>query len=168
MGAKPKSGQSERGAALLLVSFMMVIVLVGGLAAVAVTSGELASSRGYRTRQITLSCANGGLERIRANMPDVDVATGVNEGLTLNGIADAVTMRAGHYSSTGTPQASVAAIDTSDYDVSALFSGENITNVIGGSEGPKAYRATAVCEGSGFGAREVQIVFRYGTAAGAR
>jgi Tfp pilus assembly protein PilV len=170
--------RSERGAALLLVSFIMVIVLVGGLAAVAVTSGELASSRGYRTRQITLSCANGGLERIRANMPDFSAASAVSQGLTIGSTVDAVTMRAGHYASSGTPQASVEALDPSDYDAAALFTGENITNVLLGAPagggvgsddaGLQVVGATAVCEGSGFGAREMQVIFRYGSAMGAR
>lgn len=165
--------RSERGAALLLVSFIMVIVLVGGLAAVAVTSGELASSRGYRTRQITLSCANGGLERIRANMPDISAASVVSQGLTIGGTANAVTASAGHYG--GTPPTSVRALDTSEYDAAALFTGENITNVLGtggggggNDAGLQVIGATAVCQGSGFGAREMQTIFRYGTAMGAR
>ncbi len=144
----------ERGAALIVVSFIMAIVLVGGLAAIAISSAELSSSRGYRTRQTAQACAQAGLEHARATLPD-DTATGALGSLTY------MTAHYGDSSATNT----VMALEASSFDAASLYDGENVTNSLGGgggSGGVQVMSVIAKCSGSGYGEREMQMIFRYG------
>ena len=164
--------RSERGAALLLVSVLMVIVLVGGLAAVAVTSGELASARGYRARQVAMACAEAGLAQVRATIPDVTNAKIVDGTFKIGAVNSAVRYRAGHYDTGNIAQDAVSVLDPSSFDAAALLEGENITNNLGlsggvGEDGSITDMAvlgvTSTCGGSGYGAREMEMVFLWGT-----
>jgi hypothetical protein len=161
----------ERGIALLVVTVILVIVLVGGLAAVAITSGQLDSSRGFRARQSSQSCAEAGLEKIRAVMPDLAAANLVTGSLNAGG---ALTYAAGHYAGASGGTA-VETLSPAAFDGAALFSGENITNSLGAgavgsgsSVGVGLYSATSVCSGTGSPPREMEIVFRYGNVLGSR
>lgn len=147
----------ERGAALVIVSFIMAILLVGGLAAVAITSGELASSRGYRSRQVTQACAQAGLEHVRAALVDTPA-----DEIEIEETLGPVTYRTAHY---GGLASTVTELSASSYDSAGLYDGENVTNAIsgGGSGGVQVLAVTTQCSGSGFGEREMQMVFRYGT-----
>ncbi|MBI5510362.1 MAG: hypothetical protein HY903_16525 [Deltaproteobacteria bacterium] len=161
----------EHGMALLVVVVIMAIILVGGLAAIAITSGELDSSRGFRARAVTQLCAEAALEQIRAAMPDEAAANLVRDGAITVG-ASSLSYQAGHYAS-GSAQVGVKAVSASGYDAAALYSGQNITNSLGPTAGTspggvKVVSATATCKGTGYPEREVQIVFRYGTPAADR
>ena len=153
---------TERGSALLVVSFVLIIVLVGGLAAVAVTSGELSSSRGYRTRQVTRTCAEAAIEHARARKQVSDVKQVTD---TLGNL----TYRTGHYGD-ASAQDTFEPLDASSFDAVALFEGENITNAMfdGSSEDLQILAATATCSGSGYGEREMELIFMYGNPRGAR
>lgn len=161
--------RDEQGAALLVVMCVMLAVLVGGLAAVAVTSGELGGAGGYRTRQTTEACAAAGLEKMRSLMPAATFADSegsVNAGVTLS-------YKAGHFDGPKGSEPFVV-LDVSQYDAAALYAGQNITNMLGKAAGGDLRNSlnlistTAVCEGVGHGKREMQLVFRYGTPAGMR
>lgn len=163
---------SERGMALIFVTILLVVVLVGGMALVATTSGELSSSRGYRARAVTDACAEAALQKVRALMPDVTFSQFDGTGGQLPVGSTTLTYRPSHY--TGDGDAPVVILDAAQFDVSALFAGENITNVMGTvaggnlQEGINVVSTTVVCGGGGYGTREMQVVFRYGTAMGAR
>jgi Tfp pilus assembly protein PilX len=132
---------SERGTALIVVSFVLIIILVGGLAAIAVTSGELSSSRGYRTRQVTRTCAEAAIERARAIVATTTQASGTLGNLTY---------QTGHYGDSSA-QDTLTPLDAGSFDVVALFEGENVTNAMfdGSSSGLQVLAATATCSGSG-------------------
>ncbi len=152
----------ERGAALLLVTIILIVVLVGGLAAVAVTSGELSSSRGYRTRQVSEACANIALEKVRATleMPDLTAELATSGTITAGG--SSLDYKVGHY---GTGVAAVRVLDAASFDTASLDAGENITNSLAPGGGLKQVLAvTAVCPGqspntTGYGEREVELIF---------
>ena len=151
----------QRGTALLVVSFVLIIILVGGLAAVAVTSGELSSSRGYRTRQVTRTCAEAALERTRAI-----VAAGTTQA---TGSLGTLTYQTGHYGDTSA-QDTLVALDAGSFDVVAMFEGENVTNALfdGSASGLQVLSATATCAGSGYAEREMEMIFMYGNPMGTR
>ena len=164
------SQQSERGAALLLVTFILIVVLVGGLAAVAITTGELNSSRGFRTREAALACGGAALQNIRSQMPtwaassDWTSANAWSDTLQVAAGGTSLTTKSGHYSGTMT---SIAPIDSKSFDASALFSGANIANKLAGSGGGmQVIRATAICVDTSimpaYPTREVETIFRYG------
>lgn len=173
--------KAERGVALLTVAVVMVVALVLGLAAVAITSGELSSSRGFRTRAATDACVEAAVEKIRNLLPSAEVTAFGDiasstwfDGSQGSWVTPSGTMKhgPGHYS--GPADEAFIELDATDVDLSALFMGENITNVMGtvrgGSlaEGYHVLSAVAVCEGAGSGKREMQLVVRYGTPTGAR
>ncbi len=150
---------------MLVVVIVLALVLAGGLAAVAITSGELSGTQGYRTRITTEACAQLAIERIRAL-----IATG-NLGIDFAATAGTTTIgsttlsfRGGHYNNDGaTP---VTVLDPGSYDVTSNYEGENATNSMGGGAiSRKVLSTTAICSGPGYGTREVQVVFRYGVGA---
>lgn len=159
----------ERGAALLTVVMILIVVLIGGLAAIAITNGELGSSRAFRGQAATEACANAALERVRALLPD---ATFDETAGSLAVGESTFAFRGSHY--TGDRGSSpIVALDATNFDANALYQGENITNNMGtvtGSmaEGYRVLSTTAICAGPGFGAREMQFVFRYGVSTGGR
>ena len=155
--------QNERGASLIVVVVVLVVILIGGLAAIAVTSGQLSKTRGFRTKAVDEACAEAGLARMRAMMPNVS-SFDATEG-TISGSGIELTYRAGHYDGDGTSPLEV--LDPSTYDASSLYVGENIANVLGSggggnlSTGVHLIRMTAVCGGTGHGTREVETIFKY-------
>lgn len=174
--------QGERGAALIVVMFVMLSVLVGGLAAVAVTSGELSGAAGFRTRETTEACAEAGLEKIRALMPNAtsfsEAAGTLSSGVTLS-------YRPGHYNDQGDDhqdESAITILDPSQYALGALMQGSNVTNglAVGSGASPSGDDAddgdlrtqinvistTAICRGDKHGVREMQLIFRYGTSLG--
>jgi hypothetical protein len=150
----------------MVVVIVLAVVLVGGLAAVAVTSGELAGSGAVRTKAVTAACAEAAVERIRGMLPNVDITqvTGTMSvgSSSLNYGPDVV----------GSDEVALTALSPDQYDGSANYEGENITNklvsgVIGSganTAGIRMYRLTAVCSGPSYGRREVEVVMRYGVA----
>src|SRR5687768_5071294 len=97
--------RGSRGATLLFVSFMLIIVLVGGLAAVAVTSGELAGSRGHRSRAATEACANAAIERIRSLLSNTINGGTIAQADTVGTVTvggTTLTYRAGHFGAPAT------------------------------------------------------------------
>jgi hypothetical protein len=53
-------------------------------------------------------------------------------------------------------------VSADSFDGAALFLGENATNAMGTSSTMNVYRITAVCSGTGFGPREVQVMVKFG------
>ena len=163
-GYKP----GERGVALVVVIFVLIVVLMGGLAGVALTSAELSGTYGFRSRQVTESCAQAAIDKIRAGLPSLTVG-GVADSFALpNGCT--VSIRAGHVdglhgmASTDSPLLDVPA---GSYDAASLNSGENITNAMGTAGGGKRLvSAIATCTGLGNSKQEIELVFRYGVAVG--
>ncbi len=162
--------RSERGMALLLVVLIMIVVLAGGLAAVAISSSEIASARGYRTKQVTEACGAQALARIRAGLDEAGTSPAYDdtEGALSLG-RSALTYRAGHYDGDGELNA-VRELDPQSVDMSSLYEGENITNFqgAGGANALRVLTTSTVCGGSGFGAREMQLIFSFGAAMGSR
>ena len=163
--------RAERGAALLVVTFLLVIVLVGGLAAVAVTSGELASSSSYRARAATEACAQAAIERIRALVTDTMTASATEGTIDVGGRV--LRYRSGHYGVASLEP--LTELTPDQFDPTALVEGMNITNNLwqggggGGSggglctSGVHILTTTVTCSGDGFGEREIQLVLRCGT-----
>jgi type II secretory pathway pseudopilin PulG len=165
----PAIAKGERGSSLILVVIVLVVTLIGGLAAVAITSGQLAKSRGFRVQALDQACAEAGLARVRASLPNIPTFDD-SEG-TISAGATTLTYRAGHYDGDGT--AAIEVLDPGSFDSSSLLAGENITNVLGtggGDLGTSVHvlRITAVCGATGHGEREVETIFRYGLPTGAR
>jgi hypothetical protein len=173
---------SERGASLLVVTFVMVLILVGGLAAVALTSSELSGARGYRTRAVTEDCAIQAARRLQAMATDVTnpptfantsgsiglgTTTGSNPTYSFN-------YAVGHYDdpgvdgtnqADGSPKSTLRLVSASSMDMAAFCEGTNVSNILcgNGSGGAGVVAATATCKGSGFGEREVEVIFQTGT-----
>ncbi|MBN1961951.1 MAG: hypothetical protein JW841_13480 [Deltaproteobacteria bacterium] len=164
------SSSTERGAALIVVTFLLLIVLVGGLAAVAITGSELNSSVGFRSREVTASCARAALEHIRSILPD-NSAQSIAADIDIGG-GNTLHYQAGHYDNVAATVPFTELAATSG-DFSSAFEGVNITNKLdyggggGGanlSSGIHFITTTATCRGPNFGEREVQLVLRYGIA----
>lgn len=164
--------RAERGAALILVVIIVVVMLIGGLALVGVTNSELSSSRGYRSRAVTDACVEAAVEKVRALLPNVPITAFANTGGQLAVGGQTLTYTPGHI--TGPSTVAIYTLDGSQFDISALYAGENITNVMGtaaSSSTDDALRivtSTVVCSGNNYGTREMQVVFRYGTPMGMR
>ncbi|HSI04272.1 MAG: hypothetical protein ACAI38_15980 [Myxococcota bacterium] len=163
---------SERGAALILVVILVVVMLIGGLALVGVTNSELSSSRGFRAHAVTDACVEAAVEKVRALLPDVQVASFSSTGGDLAVGSQTLHYEPGHI--TGPSSVAVYALDGSQFDIAALYAGENITNVMGttatgtSGEALRIISSTVVCSGNGYGTRELQVVFKYGTPMGMR
>ncbi len=159
--------KAERGAALLVVTVVLIIILAAGLAGVALTSGELAGAAGVRVRATTDNCADAAVERLLAMLPNKPTFDETERTMSVGG--SNFTMRAGHLAgSDGTD--TVVELDPSSFDMGALYKGLNITNtmgtVMGGNlaEGLRILKLTARCDGgTTYGKREAQIILRYGT-----
>jgi FlaG/FlaF family flagellin (archaellin) len=172
----------ERGVALVVVVFVLIAVLAGGLAAIAIASGELAATYGYRTHATTGACAQAAIEKIRARMPTL-TANDVYETYAVtdptSGKAFNVTITARHIDESNsssvlrtnaTSSPLIVAPDGS-YDAAALSTGGDITNrllpVSSSSAGASTlglhvYSVVATCEGPGNSKQEVQLIMRYG------
>ena len=168
---RSRGTHGERGASIIVVTVVLVVVLIGGLAAIAITSGQLSRTRGFRLQAADQACAEAGLQRLRASLPTVPDSFDATEG-TVATMDGTLTYRAGHYSGDGA--ATIDVLGQSEFDASSLYVGENITNMLGstGTEylatGLNMLRITTVCGGPGYGQREVETILRYGTPLGAR
>lgn len=162
----PSIRRSERGVALVVVVFILIIVLAGGLAAVALTSGELSSTYGYRTRMVAEECAQAAIEKIRAKLPELTVGEIEDTAFPLPS-GGTVTIRAGHIDGLhglAAGDSPIYELDPSSYDSAALLSGENITNSMGtAGAGLRLMTVVATCEAGG-SRQEIQLVLRYGAA----
>ena len=166
----PKVTGAQRGASLIVVVVILAVVLVGGLAAVAITGGQLSKTRGFRTKAIDQACAEAGLRRMRAMLPTIANHDATEGTITSGGTT--LTYRAGHYDGDGANPFEV--LEAEEFDVNSLFVSENITNVLGTtggtdiSTGIHVIRLTTVCGADGHGEREVETIVRYGLPVGAR
>jgi hypothetical protein len=158
---------SERGSALLIITFVLIVVLAGGLAGIAVTNGELAGARGTRIRTTTDACADAAVERLRAMLPNVPTFDATAGTMSIG--SQSLPYRAGHVDGDGT-EATIVEVSPSSFDMGSLYKGLNITNtmgtVMGGNlaEGLRILRLTAVCgDDNVYGKREVEVLLRYGT-----
>lgn len=147
----------------MVVTVILVIVLVGGLALVAVTSGEVGFAGGYRSREAARTCADAAVEHSRAILPDTTaISRSAGNGLTY---------MTGHL---GTTSATATATDVpaESVDFSSVLEGENVTNSLPGSSGGgSAMRVMSVvtkCSGTGTGDREMELIFRFGVPMGDR
>ena len=163
----------ERGASLIVVTVVLLVILVGGLAAVAVVNGQLERSRGYRTQEASEACARAALERARAYLPTNPAGSDITSSVAVPGAG--LTYYAGHYSAKNlsTTNTAIEVLDPSTFDASALYQGENIANVLGAGsgamdEGVHVLKVTTICEGPHYPAREVETIFKFGIAVGAR
>ncbi len=156
--------------AILLVAFVLVMVLIGGLAAVAVTSGEISSSGGYRVRALTETCARAAADRVAQLLPDTEAVKAAS------GTMGSLSFHVGHILSKN-PKGDVIPVvrllgknakgqDTVDRTALAGMYGEMTTNALPGSSsgtgGYDVYGVTVVCSGNGLSPREVEIIVRYG------
>jgi hypothetical protein len=164
-----RPSRHERGVALVVVVFVLIAVLAGGLAAVAIASGELAATYSYRSRAVVESCAQAAVEKVRAKLPTLTVAD-LEESFALpNGTSVKISARHMDESTTGTLRISSSSspllpVASNTYDVSAFGNGMNVTNDLAssGSTGMKIYSVVVTCEGPGGAKQEVQLLMRYG------
>lgn len=163
----------ERGQVMIVVMFVMLVILVGGLAAVALTSSELTATGGYRTRATGDQCAAQALYRLRAATSDIGSlpSYGATSGNVQVGGAS-VPYYIGHYLTqlnAGVPTSSQPVwrqISAQYVDLRAALQGQNATNLIGTGSGltQQFFAGTAVCGGSsGYGAREIEIITSFTT-----
>jgi hypothetical protein len=161
----PTARKHERGATLILVTVLLVIMLVGGLALVALTSGEVTGSRGFRTKESTEACADAGLQKMRSLLPDSNASAGVSSSVAVPG-GNTLTFRSGHYTGGAATTSGVEVLDQTTFDSSGLYDGQRITNQVTGSTtagyGVRMLAMHATCGGAGSGETETEMVFRYG------
>ena len=151
--------QHERGAALITVVFVLLVVLVGGLAAVALTSGELESSRGHRIHATADACAQAAVERVRAQLPNASVTVADSRGT----LGAEYSYTAGHYGETlADTEMPYVSLDASNFDMTSLYEGERAGNTLGNLGALKVVSITATCSGPGGSQHEVQLILRYG------
>jgi len=154
----------QRGMALIVVVFVLVAVLAGGLAAIAITSGELAGTYGHRSRAVAESCAQAAIEKIRTRMPTFTVGD-IADTYTLPS-GSTLTLSAAHngLSASASP---VIDVPTTSYDMTAMLAGENVTNNMGTvGSGIRLVSVVASCTGPGNSTQEVQVILRYGVPGG--
>lgn len=161
----------SRGMALLVVVFVMLVILVGGLAAVALVSGDLSSAGGYRARSVADSCAAQALYQLHAlttdptNPPQYTAAAG---NLSL-GSGGTLPFAIGHYDHPGVDGSSPPVWRTVSgqfLDSRSFYEGQNVTNLVpGGGMALQVVAATAICGGgsSGYGQREMEIITTTGS-----
>jgi hypothetical protein len=160
----PRFSRDERGMALIVVVFVLIAVLAGGLAAIALTSGELAGTYGHRSRAVAESCAQAAIEKIRTRMPT----------FTVGDIADTYALPSGStltisatHNGLGDGVSPVIDVPTTSYDMTAMLAGENVTNNMGTvGSGIRIVTVVATCSGPGNSTQEVQVLMRYGVPGG--
>jgi len=140
-----------------------VVMLVGGLAAIAVTNSTLNSTQGFRGREVGDACAQAALAQIRAKWPDATSANAVNTTYQISN-GPAVTLKAGHYADTGVDP--VVVLTSAQVDMSGLLAGTALTNQRRGAGGSTnsvhVVSASAICSGPNIPTREMQLIFRFG------
>jgi hypothetical protein len=157
--------RGERGAALPTVVFVLLIVLAGGLGAIAITSGELASTYGFRARAVTESCARAAVDQIRTRLspnPDDPLPTNISGTTTLpNGIV--LSYRMGHVNGSAP---AISKVDGKYYDATQMLLGEDLTNTGLTVPGVNVYKITATCSSGGAGPQEVELLVKLGVPTG--
>jgi hypothetical protein len=168
---------AERGQVMLIVMFVMLVILVGGMAAVALTSSELTASGGFRTRSVGDQCAAQALYQLRSATTDVGNLPGYTSGIGYGTVPISsanVPYFIGHYNTSlntsgqpNTTQPTWRAISSQYIDLRSQLQGKNATNVIGTGSGltQQVFAGTAVCGGvgSGYGAREMEVITTFTT-----
>lgn len=149
---------SERGAALLVVVLVTVVILVGGLAAVSMTAGELGSSAGYRSQEQLNACVEAAVQEIRLSRETGNTSS-------ISRTVAGLDYRSGHYDSSSSSLGDMRDLDLNAIDLRNLFEGTNISNALGpggGASSLSLVSATATCETPGYGEQEMSVVFRVG------
>ncbi len=153
----------ERGMSLVVVTFVLIAVLAGGLAAVAIASAELSSTYGYRSRAVIDSCAQAAIEKVRAKLPDLTVAD-IGDSFPLpNGGTLTISGVHGSLQPTDSPLVDLPA---GGFDTAAFSSGENVTNSLQVGAGRRLMTVVATCTGPGNSRQEIQLVLTYGVPTG--